>query len=51
MSGVSFKSVSQLIFLHNFGECWDIYGLRPIILGYFFPYNYDGNKHISFQDL
>ena len=25
--------------------------MRPIILGYFFSNNYDGNKYISFQDL
>ena len=25
--------------------------MRPTILGYFFPNNYDGNKFMSFQDL
>ena len=39
------------IFQYNFGDSWDIHGMRPIILGYFFPNNYDGNKYISFQDL
>ena len=38
------------IFQYNFGDSWDIHGMRPIILGYFFN-NYDGNKYISFQDL
>ena len=26
----------RAIFQHNFGDSWDIHGLRPIILGYFF---------------
>ena len=39
------------IFQYNFGDSWDIYGMRPIILGYFFSNNYDGNKYISFRDL
>ena len=25
------------IFQYNFGDSWDIHGMRPIILGYFFP--------------
>ena len=28
-----------------------IHGMQPIILGFFFSNNYDGNKYISFQDL
>ena len=24
-------------FQYNFGDSWDIHGMRPIILGYFFP--------------
>ena len=38
------------IFQYNFGDSWDIHGMRPIILGYF-SNNYDGNKYISFQHL
>ena len=37
------------IFQYNFGDSWDIHGMRPII----FSNNYDGNKYryISFKDL
>ena len=39
------------IFQFNFGDSWDIHGMQPIILGYFFK-SYNGNyKYISFQDL
>ena len=38
------------IFQYNFGDSWDIHGMRSIILGYFYN-NYDGNMYISFQDL
>ena len=39
------------IFQYNFGDSWDNHGMWPIILGYFFSNNYNGNKYISFQDL
>ena len=41
----------KVMFQYNFGDNWDIHGMRPTISGYFFSNNYDTNKHISFQDL
>ena len=32
------------------GVIHDIHGMWPIMLGYFFPNNYDGNKDILFED-
>ena len=44
VKGLLFPFVLQLIII-------TIHGMRPIILGYFFPNNFDGNKYISFWDL
>ena len=49
--GPFFRFFFFAIFQYNFGDSWDVHGMRPIILGYFFSNNYDGNKYISFQDL
>ena len=50
VKGVIFPLLIFAIFQYNFPDSWDVHGMPHIILGYFFPNNYDGNKDISFHD-